>query len=396
MGILPGLTTEQWREDLQLFARELTHRHKNPYHFVAQEAFEQAVAALDVRLATLQDYEIIVGIQRLAAMIGDGHTFLNTWNLYHYLPFEVFWFGKELRVTHTIAAYQQTLGCRLVKIGAHRISEVQRRLQAIIPQGENKWFVLWQSAYYMMRVEPLVVLGVLPNRSSAPFTFEEDGGKRFDLPVVPMPPDTSVDWVDTAAQKPLYLQKPEETFWFTELPDSHTVYVNFRGYQDLEAHAEKLFAFVESQPVKRLVIDMRQNLGGDCTLGRSHLLYKIQRLPSVNRQGGLFVVIGRGTFSAAMTNATDFRRETDAILIGEPTGARPNGYQELTQFTLPNSQLQVFCSIRYYRFQDKNTPAVLPDQRIDLDWASYKAGRDPVMEWILAQPIPPTTSLHAR
>jgi hypothetical protein len=40
------------------------------------------------------------------------------------------------------------------------------------------------------------------------------------------------------------------------------------------------------------------------------------------------VIIGGRTFSAAMTNAIDFRKETKAILVGEPAGERPNGYQE--------------------------------------------------------------------
>jgi hypothetical protein len=29
----------------------------------------------------------------------------------------------------------------------------------------------------------------------------------------------------------------------------------------------------------------------------------------------------------------------------------------------------------------------MPDKLIEPDWQSYKAGRDPVMEWILAQPL---------
>ncbi|HZO90547.1 MAG TPA: S41 family peptidase [Chthonomonadaceae bacterium] len=381
-----ALSTEKWREDLRFFVRELTHRHRNPYHLVSKEAFEKAVAALEARIPALQEYEVVVGMQSLAAMIGDGHTFLGTGNLYRFFPFEAFWFGNELRVVRTIPAYRQALGARIVQIGDCSTNDVQKRLQALIPQGENEWYVLNQSAYHIVRVEPLAALGVLPDVSSAPFTFEDDTGKRFVLEVAPVLPNTSLDWVDAITQKPLYLQKREEAFWFTYLPDAQTAYVQFRRYTDLDKNAERLFAFVESHAPKRLVIDMRQNGGGNYTQAREHLIYKLQMLPSINRQGRLFVVIGRGTFSAAMTNATDFRRETEAILVGEPTGARPNGYQELSPFTLPNSKLKACCSILRYRFQDQDTPAVLPDKRIDPDWTAYKAGRDPVMEWILAQP----------
>jgi hypothetical protein len=56
--------------------------------------------------------------------------------------------------------------------------------------------------------------------------------------------------------------------------------------------------------------------------------------------------------------------------------------------TLPSSGLVVSYSTRYYEFLDEDVPAVLPDVRIDPTWADFRAGRDPVMEWILAQSPP--------
>src|SRR5207248_1305102 len=100
-----------------------------------------------------------------------------------------------------------------------------------------------------------------------------------------------------------------------------------------------------------------------------------------------FVITGRTTFSAGMTNVTDFRRETEAILVGEPTGARPNGYQENHWFTLPSSKLRASCATLRYRFQpEEDTPAVFPDQRIDPQWQSFGAGKDAALAWALAQP----------
>ena len=89
-----------------------------------------------------------------------------------------------------------------------------------------------------------------------------------------------------------------------------------------------------------------------------------------------------------MTNATDFRRETEALLVGEPPGARPNGYQEQARFTLPNSNLEASCAMLRYRFQPGDAPVVTLDKRIEPNWVSYRAGRDPVLEWILVQPLP--------
>ena len=88
-----------------------------------------------------------------------------------------------------------------------------------------------------------------------------------------------------------------------------------------------------------------------------------------------------------MANAIDFRREMKAILVGEPTGGRPNGYSENEEFKLPNSQIEISYSTRLYKFQDVDSSAVMPDKLIEASWDVYPTGRDAVMEWIRAQPF---------
>jgi C-terminal processing protease CtpA/Prc len=140
-----------------------------------------------------------------------------------------------------------------------------------------------------------------------------------------------------------------------------------------------------SQP-KRLVIDVRQNTGGDFNKGR-YLLAGLKKRETFRNRGSVYVITGRATQSAAMVNAIDFRKELSAILVGEPTGGRPNSYSENDEFRLPNSNIEVSYSTRYYRFQDTDTAAVMPDKLIEPSWESYPSGRDPVVEWILAQPL---------
>jgi hypothetical protein len=77
-----------------------------------------------------------------------------------------------------------------------------------------------------------------------------------------------------------------------------------------------------------------------------------------------------------------------AVLVGETTGSKPNNYSESDELTLPNSRLKVSYSTKYYKFQEKDTPALMPDKLIEPVWELYTAGRDTAMEWILAQPLP--------
>jgi len=379
------LTAKEWREDLHYLATELPKRHKNAFHHTTREQFERKVANLDAAIPSLQPDQIIIGMLEITATVGDAHTYVHLPRSFHQYPLSLYWFGNELRVTKTTALYRRALGARLVRIGETNLRDVSRQIRRVISQAETEWFVLRDSPDYIVIPEVLHSLGIVPNIASAPFTFADDQDKQFTLNIEAVARSAKPDWLSLPAKLPLYQQRPDEQFWFTYLPDAKTVYVSFRGYDSLIENAQQLFKAIDEHQPERLVIDMRENGGGDFTLVREHLLPGLKQRSAINRTGHLFVVIGRDTFSAAMSNATDFRKETKAILVGEPIGERPNSYQENRQLVLPNSLLTVSYSTQYYKFLD-HVSEVTPDKRINPNWLSYKLGRDPVMKWILAYP----------
>jgi hypothetical protein len=377
------LSEKEWRDDLHYLASELPKRHKNAFHHTSREQFEQEIAKLDAAIPSLQADQIIIGMLEITAKVGDAHTYVHLPRSFHHYPLSLYWFGGELRVTRTTTPYQRALGARVVRVAGINISDVRTRMRRVISQAETEWFVLRDSPDYIAIPEVLHALGIVPNITSAPFTFADDHGQQFTLNIEAVARSARLDWLSLPTKLPLYQQRPDEKFWFTYLPDANTVYVSFRGYDSLIENAQQLLTFIDLHQPERLVIDMRENGGGDFTLVREHLLPGLKQRSAINRTGHLFVVIGRDTFSAAMSNATDFRKETKAILVGEPIGERPNSYQENRQLVLPNSLLTVSYSTQYYSFLN-GASEVKPDKRIDPDWLSYKAGRDPVMDWILA------------
>lgn len=96
----------------------------------------------------------------------------------------------------------------------------------------------------------------------------------------------------------------------------------------------------------------------------------------------VFVVIGRDTFSSGMFAAIDLKR-LGAILIGEPTGNRPNSFGNVSLFTLPNSRLTWQVSTRLFQFPDFPGDALMPDIPIEISSMDYFAERDPVLDAIL-------------
>jgi hypothetical protein len=201
------LNADQWREDLQFFQDETQKHHKNPFHFVSQKQFTSAVVELDARIPSLKNYEIVVGLQRLAAMIGDGHTYLATWDIQHFYPLDLYWFKDDLRVIRTVSTYQEALGMRLVAINGVSITEVNARVQSVIPQGENEWYVLQQSAQEMIRAELLASCGILPQIGQALFILQDDLNSQLNVDVMPVVPNTKLDWISVVKDSPLYQQR---------------------------------------------------------------------------------------------------------------------------------------------------------------------------------------------
>jgi len=246
----PTVDKDQWREDLRYFARELPKRHKNLYHAVSQPEFERAVAELDRAIPSLEDHQTIVRMQQIAAMVGDGHTGVHIPRYFKRYPISVYWFGRELRVTAAGDAYRTAIGTRVVKVGDSGIDEVMSRIVTCFPsaENENEWYVLSTSPAFLTVPEALHTLGVVPGLGPASFTFEDDQGTPLvleitpvDVPIVDGNPRLQLTPAVAPDKQPLGRQRPGEMYWFTYLPDSQTVYVNFRGYDSLGENARKLF-----------------------------------------------------------------------------------------------------------------------------------------------------------
>ena len=183
----------------------------------------------------------------------------------------------------------------------------------------------------------LHVTGIVRDRNLVRYTLADNDGKEFAVDVHSVTRSQKLNWTYPYKEAPLFRQKPDEDFWYIYLPESHTVYCSFRGYKDLDQHSKGFFDLIKHQHPDKLVIDMRMNGGGDYNVGLRHLVQPIRDLADINRRGHLFVLIGPDTFSAAMSNSAHFRCQTNAILVGQQIGEKPNSYQEGREMRLPNS-----------------------------------------------------------
>ena len=383
------ITSDAWREDLHYLAQELPGRHVNAFHSISRESFAGEIARLDGDIPNLNGDEVLAGFMRIVALIGDGHTHLDLPPSSLRYPMELQWFGDELHVIAAQAPYHAAVGARILAIGSTPIRDVMDRAVQLVPRGENDGRTRLTATMQLTSPEVLHGLNVIADRARAPFALELATGERTTMEFSPARLGAFSTWRMASGEKPpLYLRRLAEPWWAEFLPDAQTVYFSFTAYPvdaEFRERTAALARLLDESQARRLVIDLRRNQGGDLVRFRRLLLPIIKGRSEINRKGGLSVITGPGTFSAAVVNALDLRNEANAILVGAPTGMRPNHYGEHGEFRLPNSAFRISYSTRYYRFAADTDSAVVPDQQIDPTWAEFSAGRDPVMEWILSR-----------
>lgn len=379
------LTSQQWREDLQFLAKQLPKRHANAFHFTTQGQFETAVKALDQGINQLDGDEVFVRMNCIARSIGDGHTYVEFPPERARFPIAFKKFGDEFRVVGIAPGHESALGTKLLRIDSTSVSVVYDRLYCMTPQDENPNYAPALIQGYMSLGLVLHGFQIIANRNLARFIVANDDGseKRIDLRA-DSGKVTQLTRLPAEADRPLYMQEPQNMFMMKYLSESRTLYCAVRQIADLKRPSKEMLKMISDKKPDKLIIDIRQNGGGDYFDGLDYLVNPIKELPAINKKGHLFVIIGPLTFSAAMSNTSHFRSMTEAVLVGESIGEKPNSYQESDRVTLPNSMLTLGYSTKFYKFVDGEN-IIRPDQEVIPSWEEYKSGVDPVVKWILKQ-----------
>lgn len=391
-----NITVEQWREDLAYLAREMPLAHPDLFENLSEEDFKEAVSDLDRRMGELDAAQAKAEIARIAAMPNDAHTFPNIFSFsldLHIYPLQLFFFGDRLMVVDAGREHQEMTGCELVEICGVPVEEA---LQAVAPylSAENEIGARERNLAAITVSELLYASGVAEGPDRAAFALTDRVGQRFTItmrpynyiPVGYWAYGRTIDNTFCPAEKAPRV----DNYRFEHREGTGTIYVQFNQcFEDedlsMTEFASQLGALVESTDFERFVVDIRNNDGGNG--GMVHPLAElIAGNDNINRDGRLFVIIGRRTFSAAVMFAALLGNTTKAIFVGEPSAQGPVFFSSPNPLVLPNSGMEIFVSssLTLGSFEWDRRDRISPDIPVDYTWEDYVSGRDPCMEAILA------------
>jgi hypothetical protein len=151
------------------------------------------------------------------------------------------------------------------------------------------------------------------------------------------------------------------------------------GGEPFEAFAARLLRTLDGGGVDRLIVDVRHNGGGNSDVD-DPLITGLRSRANWRARGKVLCLIGAATFSSAVWTANDLQG-LGAVLMGSPTGGRPNSYGNVQNLSLPNSLVPISYSTRYFRIIEGSDPASLvPHVTVEPTIEDRRAGRDPLLE----------------
>jgi hypothetical protein len=361
------------------------------------------------------DGPYVIGLRRLMTWFKEGHTtivpfeFLGTvppalaggvWGLR--FPLKATPFHDGLWVTEASTEAGSLLGKRIRSISKQRIQQIMAEHVRSWPGENPAWAHNW-AGLLASSAGTLHGLGVAQGSVGGPLAFEAESSDG--LPTTMM--------ISAQLENGLSLTKIARTTTRVEQikaemrvgnfikPLPGALYISIDEMADLEGlpfaqFTNAILSAMRPETIGRLIIDLRRNGGGDNYLGEP-LRHELAR-SRFNVPGGLCVLIGPATFSAAQNFANRLERECFAPFVGEPSGSAPNLVGDSSFFTGEATGITAMvATLRWFDGgPDDKRRWIFPDVFVPSYYADWLAGRDPALDTALSMAPVGTNTFASR
>jgi len=176
-----------------------------------------------------------------------------------------------------------------------------------------------------------------------------------------------------------------DKYWYEIIDDGNIIYFNYqdcseRDNKPFTVFNDELFRDIDKHQPEKIILDLRNNSGGNSAILKPFLDKLSENY--MNKKGFLYVLIGKKTFSSALMNAVDLKRNFNSILVGEPTSGNVNHYGETRGFRLQNSKITVGYSTKYWENWKGYSGPLLPDIKIKYSIKNFKKNIDEAIEYV--------------
>jgi hypothetical protein len=386
-----------WRSDLGVWLNALSSQHYVLRQGPLPESLRAAADHWRTSVSTWSDERALAELMRLAAMAGDGHTYVLPFGARRVasrvVPLRFYAFADGLFVIDAAPGSEGYIGARVLTLAGISAEDLLPRIRPFVAR-DNDMGVLWAGPFLLRFVGYLEALTGHSFPDRVPVRLRNHAGNEVALDLVPEPPPRMrglpkliPSRLPGAPLPPSYLRNVDADYWLEPL-GATALYVQFNQVQDgpkesVAAFAQRLAGEIAARRPQLLIVDVRHNNGGNLGL-LDPFIEILRRFTADQPRGRLVVISGRNTFSAAQVFLSRAEHEAHAEAAGEMSSSKPNFVGEENVVELPWSGAIASISNRFHETipGDRRT-GIEPTLRVSLASEDYFANRDPVLAAVL-------------
>ena len=376
-GINQQYSKNELKADLQFLRKKLEKIHPGLYRYTPKPAFDTFFDSLSNAIAKpMDEQEFLSFITLLNAKIGDGHTMFlpseattdHNNSKGRFLPFSLAYINGRLYIVENCSADPGIeRGEEIVSINGEGTAIVMTQLMARqIRDGCNQTYPVWILNHYFTAYYSFVY------GQPAQFYLElrNNNGGLHKKQVTALTKDSI-----KLLRQIRYPASEDQGITLEENKDSSTAILTIKSFdpdllrslykQDYKSVIDSAFTTLKHHRTTNLILDLRNNQGGDFEPGRYLLSYLLINpahyllsgkeakfiRPKINHfTGKLFVLINGGSFSNTAIVSACLEREQRAVFAGEETGGNKHIISgQAIEISLPHSQIRGFISTTTFR-----------------------------------------------
>jgi len=416
IGQSQDFTKQQIQEDLTYLKEQLLEKHPNLRVYSSNIAFQNFFKNIEIskQVTATEVYSLIASA---STVIKDGHTlFYPDFQLInennetgYFIPLSIFWNGKELFIRENYSGNKEVRkGTKIISInGIASEKMIDFMLQRMMRDGNNFNYPIWVLNQYFF--EYYSYFYGCPKEFH--LVLETDNKKQEKLIVKGLLKAELLDKIKSKKtnQKAISIGFDEsESIAVLRVEDWHNNVLRKYYRQNFKKEIIRIFEQIKARKVENLIIDVRDNQGGDTQNSKlllSYLLdqsfelvkeYKVIKNGELvkakgpqmgwhqpkkeNFNGNLVVLINGGSFSNTGIFCSVLRKHNRAIFIGAETGGSEFVICSSPKtLTLPNTKIQAVIPRLQFLIKGHNKSelsGIKPDHIIKPTIESLTKGKD--------------------
>ncbi|MGL5439852.1 MAG: hypothetical protein ACRDA4_05615 [Filifactoraceae bacterium] len=395
-----NLENEKWIEDIIYLDENLRGKHPDLFMYVPEKDWEKQISQIKRDVDNLSDQDIALRIAQIISSIQDAHTYVMYSDLLtpiekggqdvnEVVSFPIFlkYFNDGMRVIETDSEYKEVLGYKLISINDIEAKEIVEKVSSLT-SSENPQSKKDNGRMYMHIYEYLKFLNIVDSEE-AKYTFEDHEKNKVTLNIKAKKyKECELEQLESKPMKTSQMPEGENNlYWFKYFEEDEMLFFKYNKCMEFDYYSveKKLIEEINSTNPNKLVIDLRNNIGGDRRQGES-LVNKLRNSTDLKSED-IIVLSGQRTLSAAAILTWKLQTELGATVVGEGPGGNVNAFpltslEKPLTIDLPNSNLSIIHPYYFLENEKGYVGGAKADVEVIQNYNDYMNGVDTLYEYV--------------